>query len=500
MLRILAKVHKFSMEKIVKDTEAKHDNTLKQIRKRIGMLEMREQDLDASIQYNSIPKKYGTIEKLRKEKTALRSNREVEQKLENDFKAEFNPDKTREELIVKADVIAAESAMSVLRLKARSHYSDILSEYGPIFPILGRRVRFVVVNVMNAVEYSNTYSKSEGFWNGLHFEVTSHRKTIKIACQCLEVDTILPLYSTITKLVLAGDPKQLKPKAFPQIPSRLKLSQSLFTRLCMNFAGSHSHLVQRLTDQHWCHPEIFSFPNKIFYHNRIRNNPIYGRENFKLMPYLIFNLKDSEEKATSDGDRFNEAEIDLVQNLVDTIDRHIHQKVSLAIIAPYREQVRRLKQKINNRVGLYIGDIKGLQGKMKDIVIIPVLRHNHHPIIWGKISTQKFILLIVFVVACYNYRQLTDMVPKINTLWNNLFIDANERDLYVDVLKEYIKKLSTCCVKEKFQEYKTLRIQRKEAAKTKPDILGRETSLGLKRIIIPGHQDVKKEEFLDLKS
>ncbi|PIK49061.1 putative helicase with zinc finger domain 2 isoform X4 [Apostichopus japonicus] len=40
-----------------------------------------------------------------------------------------------------------------------------LSEYGPIFPILGRRLRFVVVNVMNAVEYSNTYSKSEEFWN-----------------------------------------------------------------------------------------------------------------------------------------------------------------------------------------------------------------------------------------------------------------------------------------------------------------------------------------------
>ncbi|PIK62580.1 putative helicase senataxin-like [Apostichopus japonicus] len=401
------KYHKFSMEKIVKDTEAKHDNTLKQIRKRIGMLEMREQDLDASIQYNSIPKKYGTIEKLRKEKTALRSNREVEQKLENDFKAEFNPDKTREELIVKADVICC-------------RVSDVSS------PVLQKLLRRPANDPL---------------------KVTFSCAIIDEACQCLEVDTILPLYSTITKLVLAGDPKELKPKAFPQIPSRLKLSQSLFTRLWMNFQGSSSHPVQRLTDQCWCHPEIFSFPNKIFYHNRIRNNPIYGRENFKLTPYLIFNLKDSEEKATSDGDRFNEAEIDLVQNLVDT-----------TTIGTF---IRRL----------YIGDIKGLQGKMKDIVIISCVKtqpssHNlgfldNHNELNVALTRAAF---SVFIIGNF------EVLPKINTLWNNLFIDANERDLYVDVLKEYIKKLSTCCVKEKFQEYKTLRIQRKEAAKTKPDI------------------------------
>ncbi|XP_071819757.1 uncharacterized protein [Apostichopus japonicus] len=425
------KYHKFSMEKIVKDTEAKHDNTLKQIRKRIGMLEMREQDLDASIQYNSIPKKYGTIEKLRKEKTALRSNREVEQKLENDFKAEFNPDKTREELIVKADVICC-------------RVSDVSS------PVLQKLLRRPANDPL---------------------KVTFSCAIIDEACQCLEVDTILPLYSTITKLVLAGDPKELKPKAFPQIPSRLKLSQSLFTRLWMNFQGSSSHPVQRLTDQCWCHPEIFSFPNKIFYHNRIRNNPIYGRENFKLTPYLIFNLKDSEEKATSDGDLINEAEIDLVQNLVDTIFRHSGHNISLAIIAPYREQVRRLKQKINNRAGPYIGDIKGLQGKMKDIVIISCVKTQPYSQYLGFLDNHNE-LNVALTRAAYSVFIIGnfEFLPKINRLWNDLFIDAKERDLYVNVFKEYIKKLSTYCVKEKFQEYKEVRIQRKEAAKTKPDI------------------------------
>ncbi|PIK43550.1 hypothetical protein BSL78_19571 [Apostichopus japonicus] len=46
-----------------------------------------------------------------------------------------------------------------MSLKARSHYSDILSEYGPIFPMLGRRVRDEIQKQLN-IKTSNRCFKS----------------------------------------------------------------------------------------------------------------------------------------------------------------------------------------------------------------------------------------------------------------------------------------------------------------------------------------------------
>ncbi|KAJ8031842.1 putative helicase senataxin [Holothuria leucospilota] len=416
----------FVLENIIGSVTARKDQELKKLKTRKGELQMQEQSLEGHIQArSSLIKKSAQIEKLRKEKMMVRNERKVvEGMLMKEQKEAFKPELIKQDVLNKADVILCK-------------LSDISS------PDLQNLLRLPPSNPCV-----------------LRFSCA----IIDEACQGLEVDTLLPLYSGITKLVLAGDSHELKPDSFRLIPDKFKLTQSLFTRLWMNFQESTSQPVLTLTEQHGCHPEIYSFPNKTFYNKRISSK---RKENLNtpLVPYLVFNLTDGKQKASETGGWSNEAELDLIQCIVGIINQQKLPEIGLAIISPYPEQIKQIKERIYIQNGWYVGDIDGLQGRMKDIVIISCVQtevmsskdssflHNHSKL---NVALTRG-SYAVFVIGNFN------VLPRINTLWSNLSKDATHRDLFVNIVrKDFVKKLAQMCLVREYKNWREKVIQRRQ--------------------------------------
>jgi len=203
------------------------------------------------------------------------------------------------------------------------------------------------------------------------------------ASQALEPASWIPILKS-DRVVFAGDHQQLPPTIKSYQAAKEGLSVSLFEK-----AMKKQEAQVLLNEQYRMHKDIMGFSNQQFYDNQLLANETVAFQ-------LVFNGDIPIEFIDTSGtgffesvdpetkSSFNTEEINILQfhlnQYLDTVNSQNKEFLNIGVIAPYKAQVERLKQKISvddsYNVALTINTIDGFQGQERDIIYITLVRSN----------------------------------------------------------------------------------------------------------------------------
>ncbi|CAF0735561.1 unnamed protein product [Adineta ricciae] len=254
------------------------------------------------------------------------------------------------------------------------------------------------------------------------------------ACQSSEADSLLPFRFRCKKIVLVGDPQQLPPCVLSDAGKAYGLSQSLYSRLYFQFYNSSNCPITMLDIQYRMHPDICQFPSEYFYSNRLLPDSSVEEKmkDFPLKPLFAYNITNSSHQYDGAKSSFNVNEVQCIQNFCQNLiayfvsqstsdsssditdeddgecsvfsesdstfssntdngslrdqeiqpqalqhlpyndPRSIFVQKTIAVITPYKAQVRLLGQHLPPYIEVMTVD--SAQGKEKDIVILSCVR------------------------------------------------------------------------------------------------------------------------------
>ncbi len=250
----------------------------------------------------------------------------------------------------------------------------------------------------------------------------------------MEADSLLPLRFKCNKIILVGDPLQLPPCVLSDAGKDYGSSQSLYARLYSIFENHPNGPISMLDTQYRMHPNICRFPSEYFYSNRLLTDDSVARRmrHFTLKPLYLYNITSSPHSHDDASSSFNEGEAKFIQAFCQKLIAHltqqstpassdseddesddddessttsssnsthhtdddsdyeqmkkirrlqplpaddprlIHAQQRIAVITPYKAQVRLLRSYLPSYIEIMTVD--SAQGKEKDIVIISCVR------------------------------------------------------------------------------------------------------------------------------
>ncbi|MFZ6052412.1 AAA domain-containing protein [Halocola ammonii] len=197
------------------------------------------------------------------------------------------------------------------------------------------------------------------------------------AGQGLEPATWVPILKS-KKVVLAGDPLQLPPTVKNHEAGRDGLNETLLEK-----AVNRQERVQLLKIQYRMNDQIMAFSNEKFYNNElsahesVKNRVLNGSE--KPLTFIDTAGCGFEEKSGSEGaSKFNLGEAEILEKYLEQLKYETSEDFNLAIISPYRGQVKLLRERLSESEDTTINTIDSFQGQERDTVIISLVRNNHN--------------------------------------------------------------------------------------------------------------------------
>jgi len=211
-------------------------------------------------------------------------------------------------------------------------------------------------------------------------------KTLVIdeAAQALEPATWIPV-ARAQRVILAGDPFQLPPTVKSMEASKKGLCITLIEK-CLGRLPE----VSLLNTQYRMHEKIMGFSNQEFYDNKlIADNSVMGHlvdfENNAPLEFIdtagcSFDEKQNPETLST----YNPGEADILLKHLERLltGQQPEHLARVAIISPYREQVKHLQELLNHNdllqthASIDINTIDAFQGQERDIVYISLVRSN----------------------------------------------------------------------------------------------------------------------------
>ncbi|XP_059313666.1 probable helicase MAGATAMA 3 [Lycium ferocissimum] len=290
------------------------------------------------------------------------------------------------------------------------------------------------------------------------------------AAQAVEPATLLPLSNGCKQVFLVGDPVQLPATVISPIAGKFGYCVSLFERL--QRAG---YPVQMLKTQYRMHPEIRNFPSREFYEEALEDGPDVEEQTKRSWheyrcfgPFSFFDIHDGKESQPSgSGSWQNVDEVEFVLAMYrKLVSRYPELKSSsrLAIISPYRHQVKLLRQKFRETFGVEsdkvvdINTVDGFQGREKDVAIFSCVRASKDKGI-GFVADYRRMN-----VGITRARSSVLVVGSASTLrrdkrWQNLVESAEQRNALYKVSKPY----------DEFFSQENLKLMEVEAVHDKPE-------------------------------
>ena len=210
------------------------------------------------------------------------------------------------------------------------------------------------------------------------------------ATQSTEPSALIPLLKA-KRFIMAGDHKQLPPTILNEEAERGGLGRSLFERLLQ----VHGDRIRAMLEvQYRMNEEIAAFPNKEFYHGKLRAyDDVKGRnlldilpesnvaklEGEDLKPFLFIDTcgRDEFKERTRRGStsKENVGEARLVRAIAERLLSLGIPPEEIAVISPYDDQVSLMKTMLQVE-GLEIKTVDGFQGREKEVVIVSFVRSN----------------------------------------------------------------------------------------------------------------------------
>ena len=225
---------------------------------------------------------------------------------------------------------------------------------------------------------------------GLDSELLGRRRydlaVIDEAGQATEPACWLPLLRA-HKLVLAGDHCQLPPTVVSPEAAGKGLAVSLMERVVGLYG---ERVARRLTVQYRMHAAIMGFPSAEFYDrelvadesvigHRLCDLPGVRAEPLTEDPVRFIDTAGAsydEELEEDTESRFNRQEAALaVKKVRGLLDAGVHQ-YQIAVITPYRAQVRLLRDLLTDVPAVEVDSVDGFQGREKEVVVISLVRSN----------------------------------------------------------------------------------------------------------------------------
>jgi len=203
------------------------------------------------------------------------------------------------------------------------------------------------------------------------------------AAQALEPATWIPI-SRASRVVLTGDPFQLPPTVKSTEAMRRGLATTLIEKSLQRIPQ-----VSLLNVQYRMHHVIMGFSNQQFYEGKLIAAPVVRNHQLAIPRHPSVTFIDtagcgfSEKMHESYRSRYNPEEfMILCEHLYQLTAAFNGQPVpQVALISPYREQVRHMKEQVEEdtllkEVPSIINTIDGFQGQERDIVYISLVRSN----------------------------------------------------------------------------------------------------------------------------
>ena len=189
------------------------------------------------------------------------------------------------------------------------------------------------------------------------------------------------------KLVLAGDHCQLPPTVLSREAARRGLAISLMERLVGRFGADVSRL---LSVQHRMHAAIMGFSNDEFYAGElVAHESVAGHRLCDLPGVTACPLTETpvtfldtagagyDEALEEDtGSRRNAQEAALAVKKVRALVAAGVSPAVVGVIAPYRAQVRLLRDRLADLPGLEVDSVDGFQGREKEAIVVSMVRSN----------------------------------------------------------------------------------------------------------------------------
>lgn len=214
------------------------------------------------------------------------------------------------------------------------------------------------------------------------------------ATQSTEPSCLIPITKG-SKLIMAGDHRQLPPTILSEEARRRGLGETLFERFMEDWGDRVS---SQLTVQYRMHETIMNFSNEQFYdnsisaHHSVRQHtlddlPSYHPESVEtsfrdplrsrpVLQWLDTNEYDAvERRREKSHSLYNPVEAAVVESLAEGLLAAGLSPTDLAVISPYKAQVEQLRQRLDvDR--LEIDTVDGFQGREKEVVVISFVRSN----------------------------------------------------------------------------------------------------------------------------
>lgn len=259
------------------------------------------------------------------------------------------------------------------------------------------------------------------------------------ASQCSEPELLMPLfYTSISKMILIGDPMQLPATVKSQKGTANKFGRSLFERFFEHFGGyaDKENPVVMLDLQYRMHPDICHFPSTMFYDGRLTSHSRAGRKpGFPLKAYSVINVRDTSQDTSDFKNIINEAEAMFITSVCRSLNARLHPGSTVGIITPYQGQRKLLLQKLrqaNLTITPDVNTIDGFQGQERDVIIFSSVRsvENGHSNGIGFMGSKKRMNVALTrakyaLIVCVSKPSL-----ETNALWKALMDDAIKRSKF----------------------------------------------------------------------
>eukprot|EP00494_Astrolonche_serrata_P033986 UN34255 len=200
--------------------------------------------------------------------------------------------------------------------------------------------------------------------------------------------TILGPLQLCDVFVLVGDHYQLPPLIQSDEAKKLGMDVSLFKRL----SDAHSDAVVELTHQYRMNEDIMSLANNLIYNHRlvcgsseVQNTSLYvdkisgtnlnncwWKDVLNKDRKVIFYNVDGVTSNTQEASKYcNETEVSVCEKCVDVLNKHGVTGSQMGIIAPYRAQLRLIRDTVGSKhPDVYIDTIDRYQGLDKDCILM----------------------------------------------------------------------------------------------------------------------------------
>lgn len=225
---------------------------------------------------------------------------------------------------------------------------------------------------------------------GLDSELLGRRRfdlvVIDEAGQATEPACWLPLLRA-NKLVLAGDHCQLPPTVISPEAAGKGLAVSLMERVVGRYGD---RIARKLTVQYRMHADIMAFPSAEFYDGElVADESVVGHRLADLTGVRAEALTETpvrfidtagasydEEEEDDTESRRNPQEAELAVKQVRGLLAAGVAEGQIAVITPYRGQVRLLRERLADVPAVEVDSVDGFQGREKEAVIISLVRSN----------------------------------------------------------------------------------------------------------------------------